>query len=71
LFINNPAQSATIETDKETAEWIVNFLTKCSLTDVKMESFNDWSEAFQLKFQVDLEAEPWFIQLRKSGLLVL
>ncbi|PKP10368.1 MAG: radical SAM protein [Bacteroidetes bacterium HGW-Bacteroidetes-4] len=71
LFINNPAQSATIETDKETVAWIVNFLTKCSLNDVKMESFNDWSEAFHQTFQIDLEAEPWFNQLRKSGLLVL
>jgi hypothetical protein len=36
-----------------------------------MESFNDWSEAFHQTFQIDLEAEPWFNQLRKSGLLVL
>jgi hypothetical protein len=71
LFINNPAQSASIETDKETADWIVALLTKCSLIDATMELFNDWSEAFQQKFQADLEAEPWFNTLRKSGLLVL
>jgi hypothetical protein len=70
LYINNPRQSGIIDATSEHTIWILEMLNKAQIQNGG-KSYNELAETFQQQFNNDLEAMPWFANLRKMGLLVL